>query len=558
MRAASRVPTGSATAREPSRLASEIDDPRSLLTAIGAVPYDWNIAGDTLAWGMNVGDVFGLRDTRGIATGKAYSRLVHPRSPSSREVLLQALSTGAVGRGVPYRLRYYITLPGGLAEVEDIGRWFAGPGGLPARARGLVHIILADEAVAAQTQGRGGNGAREELLDGMRRAGADGRQRALLVLSVGLSDASGAVFEPGDEAMRLMLAQVKSVLHGQDILSRYEFNRAGLLIEGQDEEEIAKSARDLASLVAATPLIMGQRQMRLTLACGGALIPRPAGDPGEVLRRCEAACEEAARARAHFVLAKGAGAEASPKTSKRAAADEMVDALGEGRVLLARQPVIASGTGRVVFNEAFLRMRRTDGHIVSAGAAVPLFEALGWIDMIDRRVLELAFEDLAREPELCLSVNVSAATLRGSAWHELLSGALTKHPSLAGRLIVELPEAQAVQDLAATVRAFDDLRARGVRTAIDDFGAGHITLQHLRELKVDILKIDGAFVQSIGPSSNGNVFVRALIKFARDLGIETAAEWVRDEESARLLTGWGVTYLQGDHIGVAQLPAERA
>ena len=73
-------------------------------------------------------------------------------------------------------------------------------------------------------------------------------------------------------------------------------------------------------------------------------------------------------------------------------------------------------------------MRREDGDIVSAGTAVPLFEAPGWVDLIVRRVLEPAFEDLARDPALSLPVNVSAATLRGSARRELLSSALARSP----------------------------------------------------------------------------------------------------------------------------------
>ena len=90
----------------------------------------------------------------------------------------------------------------------------------------------------------------------------------------------------------------------------------------------------------------------------------------------------------------------------------------------------------------------------------------------------------------------------------------------------------------------------GCRIAIDDFGSGFTSFRNLRKLGVDVLKIDGAFVQNLTRSNDDRSFVRSLIDLARRLELKTVAEWVQDEDSARLLSEWGCDYLQGALVGL--------
>jgi len=93
----------------------------------------------------------------------------------------------------------------------------------------------------------------------------------------------------------------------------------------------------------------------------------------------------------------------------------------------------------------------------------------------------------------------------------------------------------------------------GCRTAIDDFGAGYTSFRNLRKLGVDVVKIDGAFIQNLAQSPDDRVFVRTLIELARALDLSTVAEWVQDEEAAALLAEWGCDYLQGELVGRASM-----
>ena len=91
---------------------------------------------------------------------------------------------------------------------------------------------------------------------------------------------------------------------------------------------------------------------------------------------------------------------------------------------------------------------------------------------------------------------------------------------------------------------------------IDDFGSGHTSFRSLRALPVDILKIDGVFIQNLARSTDDRFFVRTLMDLAGHLGVQTVAEWVQDEETAQMLADWGVTFLQGEFCGLASVNGE--
>ena len=201
-----------------------------------------------------------------------------------------------------------------------------------------------------------------------------------------------------------------------------------------------------------------------------------------------------------------------------------------------------------------MRVHRADGTLMPASQIVPLIEKLGFVQLLDHRVLELAVAALVEDPALSLSMNVSSATAHHPDWIGALGGHLAAQPTVARRLIVELTETCAIEDLEATRHSIAATRALGVRVAIDDFGSGHTSFRHLRDLNVDLVKIDGAFVQNLGRSTDDRFFVRTLVDLARHLGVGIVAEWVQDEETARMLEGWGIEYLQGELFGEASTP----
>jgi EAL domain-containing protein (putative c-di-GMP-specific phosphodiesterase class I) len=200
-----------------------------------------------------------------------------------------------------------------------------------------------------------------------------------------------------------------------------------------------------------------------------------------------------------------------------------------------------------------MRIRRSDGVLVPANSIIPVAERLGLVRMIDYRVLELVVAELRATPNLKASLNVSPSSTMDPDWWNALAARLRAHPGIAERLIIEITEMAAIHDIDDTRGFVTRIKDLGCRIAIDDFGAGNTSFRNLRNLGVDMVKIDGAFIQNVTRSSDDRVFVRTLIDLARGLGLATVAEWVQDEEAAALLAGWGCDYLQGELVGLPVL-----
>jgi len=231
--------------------------------------------------------------------------------------------------------------------------------------------------------------------------------------------------------------------------------------------------------------------------------------------------------------------------------DEIVSALNERRVFVMYEPVVDIHTRQPAFYECLMRVRRHDGTLVPAQDVIPAAERLGLVRLLDHRVLALVLEELRTAPTLRASLNVSPPSIIDPDWWSGLAAMLRAHAGIAQRLTVEITETAAIHDIDETRGFVARVKDLGARIAIDDFGAGYTSFRNLRKLGVDMVKIDGAFVQNITRSEDDRAFVRSLIDLARRLGLTTVAEWVQDEAATKMLDEWGCNYIQGALIGLA-------
>jgi EAL domain-containing protein (putative c-di-GMP-specific phosphodiesterase class I) len=130
----------------------------------------------------------------------------------------------------------------------------------------------------------------------------------------------------------------------------------------------------------------------------------------------------------------------------------------------------------------------------------------------------------------------------------MLAAHLGARPGIESRLMIEVPEA-ALAESRRNLGRLHAMKALGIGLALTGFGTGYVSPLQLRMLPVDLLTIDGAFIQPLKRSTDDRLFVRTLIDRAQHLGIAIAAEWVDDEATARLLASWGADYLQGALFG---------
>lgn len=224
-------------------------------------------------------------------------------------------------------------------------------------------------------------------------------------------------------------------------------------------------------------------------------------------------------------------------------------ALRQNRLLFAYQPVVCAATGMVDYFECLLRMRDEAGKILAGAEFITAVEHSGLIGLVDRFVLEKAVRELGTHSEVRLGFNVSGLTACDRTWLRTLLSRLRNRPELARRLVVEITETAALDDIEESARFVDTLRDAGCRVALNDFGAGHTSLRHLQSLAVDTVKIDGSFIRNLAGSSENRVFLRHLLGLTKGFGLSTIAECVENAEDAAMLCAEGIDYLQGYHIG---------
>jgi EAL domain-containing protein (putative c-di-GMP-specific phosphodiesterase class I) len=292
----------------------------------------------------------------------------------------------------------------------------------------------------------------------------------------------------------------------------------------------------------------------INITIGGVAAPRYASNVHEVLARAQEALDRAKDRRPGSFMAFVPNIERDAmRDSNIRATDMIVKALNERRIQLAFEPVADAQRREVAFYECLLRIRRPDGSLIPASEIIPVAERLGLVRLLDQRVLELVIEDMVTHPEIKASLNVSASRTLDPDWWQRLEALLLRHPDVAPRLIVEITETAAIHDIDNARCFVARVKDLGARIAIDDFGAGYTSFRNLRKLGVDMIKIDGAFVQNLARSEDDRTFVRTMLDLARGLKLKTVAEWVQDEQSAAILAAWGCDYLQGELIGRALL-----
>ena len=150
-------------------------------------------------------------------------------------------------------------------------------------------------------------------------------------------------------------------------------------------------------------------------------------------------------------------------------------------------------------------------------------------------------------------MNISGTTAMDPRWHNQLLETISASKLAENRLIVEITETVAINDLVSTRRFVERLREAGCGVAIDDFGAGFTSFKNLRELPITMVKIDGSYCRNLAANKENAFIVRNLIELGRNFNLTTVAEWIETEEDAKLLQSWGVDYLQGHHIAAASI-----
>jgi EAL domain-containing protein (putative c-di-GMP-specific phosphodiesterase class I) len=205
--------------------------------------------------------------------------------------------------------------------------------------------------------------------------------------------------------------------------------------------------------------------------------------------------------------------------------------------------VVDLKTGLAHHHEALVRFE--DGG--SPFQLIRMAEEFDLIEELDHAIAEMAVKRLVsdRTGDLKLAVNVSGRTIVSETFVNHIAGLLTKHDTAKGRLIFEITETSAIDDLPRANLHIQGLRGLGSLVCLDDFGAGASSFAYLQELSLDIVKIDGRYVRELAGNGRDGAMVRRLVELCRDLKIRTVAEMVETAEVEEVVRKAGVDFAQG-------------
>jgi diguanylate cyclase (GGDEF)-like protein len=537
----------------------------SILASLGQAAFVWDIVTDAIVWSDHAAAVFPDIPATALASGAEFSRLIEP----SRSIRSDALGASALARGsdgAPYRIEFGVrtTTSAPVIWVEETGVWFADSDGRPVRAQGIVRLNNERHAreeqlvKLARHDPLTGELNRTHLIAALAETFEEvSRFRsscAFMLIGIDhlarINDAFG--FDVADAVISEVASRVRIRLRGGDVLGRFSGNKFGLILKNCTVEDISVAAERFLAGIRDEVIPTKSGPVSVTASIGAVSVPRYARSAEEAINRAHETLDMAKHRRVgSFSLWRPNVERDAQRRVNIRVTDEIVTALNERRIVMAYEPVVEARSRHAAFYECLVRMERDDGQVLLAPDIVPVAERLGLIRLVDHRVLELVIAELAASPNVQLSLNISPDTTMDPDWWTSIESLMRAHPGAGERLIVEITETVAIQDID-DVRGFvTRLKNFGSRIAIDDFGAGYTSFRNLRKLGVDIVKIDGAFVQNIVNSADDRAFVQTLIDLARRLEIKTVAEWVQDDEAAGMLRDWGCDYIQGRLIGLA-------
>lgn len=396
-----------------------------------------------------------------------------------------------------------------------------------------------------------------ELQRLLERSSRDGHEHTLCYLDLDqfkvVNDTCGHA--AGDLLLRNLTARLEGALRKSDILARLGGDEFGLLLYHCPLEQALQTAEKVRALINEFRFVWEGRAFQIGVSIGLAPLQSGIDSAAEVLAAADMACyaaKEDGRNRIHVYRLD------DEELHRRKAEMHMLSAvrraLDEDGLELFAQPIVPVGTDPGLQHyEILVRMRDGQGGHVPPGAFLPALERFQLMGVLDRWVVRHAVAFLQQQLEAgrrpALSINLSGQSINEDAFLDFLIEQVAPLGADSGLLCFEITETAVVGNLDRALRLIEALQAQGCHFALDDFGTGVSTFSYLKNLRVNYVKIDGAFICNILENEIDQVMVKAIVEVARVLGMQTIAEFVEDAAVHRHLGELGVDYGQGYWYG---------
>jgi diguanylate cyclase (GGDEF)-like protein len=403
----------------------------------------------------------------------------------------------------------------------------------------------------------------EQVEHAMENFEAEGRNFAVLLVDLTrfsrVNEGVGSL--AGDELIITVARRLISALRAGDMLARLAGDEFAVLLSvADDSNEAMRAARRMQACLA-TPIRLGELEIKIDCAVGVAMMTSAIDDPEELVRNAQFAMKRA-KISGHAEVYQPC--DTTTARERFSLETELRRAIERDQLQLAFQPLVDLASGTVTGFEALARWEHPEKGSISPAEFIPVAEESGLIVPLGRWALRAATRTLAEwdrkagsPTPLHVAVNVSAVQFQRDDVVSAVNAALMESGIAGNRLKIELTESCIVSDpdgIAKVLNAINDL---DVLIAMDDFGTGYSSLAYLQKLPIDVLKIDRSFIAPMLEDKDSVAIVRAVLGLAAALGMETTAEGVETEELVETLVGLGCDVAQGYYFA-RPLPADEA
>lgn len=536
------------------------------LSAAGHIAYVWDFSTDTILWLGNIARFLSLPPRHGCDKGKVFEQYISDKDvPMRRELLRRHLEELKAGNADPhcYDFEYRVECGNGrslwieergMAAVEIDGH---------ITLRGTLRTVNHDAynkdflerlAYYDDLTGYFNRPSLVKLLNDTLAEARPERQHGYF-LAIGIDRLSFFNEAFGSDIADAIITGVGHrldyLIGVQGTIGRISGDVYGVVLPDIPEEDVTNMATKALSSLCTTPLVTPAGPVRVSVSMGGVSFSGEEKETAaEIITKAESALSMAKKeGRGCFMPYRLSEKERAVFRAWLKTGDDFLAALDDDRLVLAFQPVVDSKTQEVRFHECLVRLVNSDGSLVNAQDFIPAVEELGLSRLVDQYTIKLALEELDKYPDLSLSVNVSAWTLTDPCWIRRLISLLKDRAHLAHRLIIEITETLAMKDVGRTRQFIKTLQEIGCRVALDDFGAGHTSFSQIRNLGVDIVKIDKSFVRGVQEHEEMEVFIQAMQDLAESFDFLTVGEGAETAREAAMLRDHGISFIQGFLFG---------
>lgn len=353
----------------------------------------------------------------------------------------------------------------------------------------------------------------------------------------------------GDLALKELAAILDHRLRRTDLVARLGGDEFAVLLPDTSMSAAMTAAENLRKALAETTIRLPVGNTRINASLGLVSFPENGTDVDKLSIAMDIAMYKAKRLGKNRVATLDASEEGMVMEVFNKG-QQLQRALDEERVVPFFQPICHVADGTPFAYEVLARIREGDT-LISAGQFIETAEELGLAREIDETVFRRALRMAAAGdlPAAKLFFNLSSRTIGDIEWMRSIPRLIADHGLNPAQVVLEITEREALPQFDTVVKIMDELRQENIAFALDDFGSGFSSFLYLKYLAVDYVKIEGSFVRHLATDPRDRIMVQHIHQMASEFGLRTVAEFVEDEDAARILHDIGVDYAQGYYYG---------